>query len=356
MKKRIAFFQNELTVGGIQKSLINLLSNFDYDRFDVDLYLFDNNNYWESELPKELNVKYLSPVSKLYSFIPFDMAKALIKPDFEGAPTYDLAIDFNSYQNCCAVGAIKVPAKKRVMWIHNDVGIKLKNEWKYKLLWTLFKGKFKYYDEFVAVSDGLIQPFRRESGVKDKPITPIQNYISIKEITEKLLEEPAGLSIDERNMNFVALGRLCHQKGYDIMIDYFAEAIKKRDDLRLYIIGDGEDRAALREKIAALSLSDKITLLGNQKNPFCFMKHMDAFISTSRYEGQGMNIMEAMVVGLPLYCTKNLEKYVPGLVGREDMVSALISAKKEEKHPDTLEKYNSEILSAVYSLAENQLR
>lgn len=351
MKKRIAFFQNELTVGGIQKSLINLLSNFDYSNYDVDLYLFDDNNYWEADLPKELNVIYLKPVSKLLSFLPFDIAKAFIKPNFGDCGEYDLSIDFNSYQNCCAAGAIRIPAKKRVMWIHNDVGIKLKNEWKYKILWTLFKGKFKYYDEFVAVSDALIEPFRKESGVTDKKITPIQNYISIKEIHEKLKCEPEDLNIDKSCMNFVALGRLCHQKGYDIMIDYFSAALKKRSDLRLYIIGDGEDRQAVEEQISRLSLEDKVFLLGNQQNPFCYMKHMDAFISTSRYEGQGMNIMEAMVVGLPLYCTKNLEKYVPDLVGRADMVKALTESEKAEKTPDDLNKYNTEILRSVYALA-----
>ena len=136
------------------------------------------------------------------------------------------------------------------------------------------------------------------------------------------------------------------------MLNYFAEASKERDDLRLYVIGDGEDRQLLTEQIQSLSLTDKVTLLGNQKNPFCYMKHMDAFISTSRYEGQGMNIMEAMVVGLPLYCTKNLEKYVPGLCGKENMTEALINAKKEAKKPNHLEKYNSDILNGVYALAD----
>lgn len=353
MKKRIAFFQNEFTVGGIQKSLLNLLSNFDYDKFDVDLYLFNRDNYWESDLPKELNIIYLKPVLKLFSFVPFNIAKLFIKPDFgKNCPQYDLAIDFNSYQNSCAVGVIKVPAKKRVMWIHNDVGIKLKNEWKYRVLWSFFKGKFKYYDEFVAVSNGLIEPFRKASKVTDKKITAIQNYISIKEIREKLKEEPENLVIDEKCMNFVALGRLCHQKGYDIMLDCFADAVKEREDLRLYIIGDGEDRKILEEQISRLSLDDKVTLLGNQQNPFCYMKHMDAFISTSRYEGQPLNIMEAMAVGLPLYCTKNLEKYAAGLKGYEDITKAIISAKKEDKKPDDLKRYNNEILEQISKLVK----
>ncbi len=351
MKKRIAFFQNELTVGGIQKSLINLLSNFDYDKFDVDLYLFNDENYWQSELPEQLNIKYLKPVSKIWSLLPFAFSKAFVKPNFGDCGEYDLAIDFNSYQNSCAVGAIKIPAKRRVMWIHNDVEIKLNNEWKYKLLWTMFKGKFKYYDQFIAVSEGIKEPFRKMSGVSQE-ISSIQNYISIKEIEEKLQQEPENFKVDESKFNLVALGRLCHQKGYDIMLDKFSEALKQREDLRLYIIGDGEDRAAIEDRIAELKLDDKVYLLGNQANPFCYMKHMDAFISTSRYEGQPLNIMEAMAVGLPTYCTKNLEKYAKGIEGYEDIVSAIVSAEKVEKKPDPLTEYNTTILNSVYALAE----
>lgn len=352
MKKRIAFFQNEFTVGGIQKSLLNLLSNFDYENYDVDLYLFDDNNYWESDLPKELNIIYQKPVSKLLSFVPFEVAKLFINPKYKEGVTYDVAIDFNSYQNSCAVGAIKAPAKKRVMWIHNDVGIKLNDEWKYKLLWTLFKGKFKYYDQFIPVSEGLIEPFRKASKITDKKISAIMNYISIKEIREKLKEDPSDITVDPECTNLVALGRLCHQKGYDIMLDCFAEALKDRPDLRLYIIGDGEDRQALTEQIQRLGLGDKVTLLGNKQNPFCYMKLMDAFISTSRYEGQPLNIMEAMAVGLPLYCTKNLEKYAPGLNGYEDITSAIKTVTKTDKHPDDLIEYNSTILSQVEGLCD----
>ena len=82
------------------------------------------------------------------------------------------------------------------------------------------------------------------------------------------------------------------------------------------------------------------------------MNRMDAFISTSRYEGQPLNIMEAMVVGLPLYCSKNLENYTEGLEGREDISKALIDARKEEKRPDNLEAYNKRILNNIAKLAD----
>ena len=149
--KRIAFFQDNLDVGGIQKSIMNLLRNFDYEGYQVDLYLSDRKSFWHVDFPEQLTIKYLPHIPRIYSFMPFDTAKKLVHLDFSDCEEYDLAIDFNSYQFSCALGALTVPAKRRVMWIHNNVSVKLQNEWKYRVLWSNFKDKFKYYDEFVVL-------------------------------------------------------------------------------------------------------------------------------------------------------------------------------------------------------------
>lgn len=350
--KRIAIFQSDLGVGGIQKSIINLLKNMDYKAAHVDLYLSERAEFWSVDFPGELNVKYLEPVSPVFKFLPFELGKRLAAPDFSSVEEYDLAIDFNSYQFSCAVGACTIPAKKRVMWVHNNVEIKLNNEWKYRVLWNAFKGKFRYYDKFICVSQALVEPFRRMSRVGDKDFAVIENYIDVAEIRSKAEELPEGFAVDPACMNFVALGRLCHQKGYDMMLDIFAKACCVRDDIRLYIIGGGEDEQSLKQQAEELGISDRVFFLLNQSNPYAYMSMMDAFISTSRYEGQPLNIMEAMAVGLPLYCSKNLEQYSRGLRGKEDMVSALINAQKEEKRPDDLAEYNQRILDSVISLAE----
>lgn len=349
--KRIAFFQNDLGVGGIQKSIVNLLRNLDYDRFQVDLYLSEKTEFWAQDFPAELNIRYLKPIPRFWSFLPFDLAKKCVHYDFPAGVGYDLAVDFNSYQCSCAVGALTVPAKKRVMWIHNDVRIKLRSEWKYRVLWHFFKGKFKYFDGFVPVSKALEEPFRAMSGVENKAFTVIPNFIDVGEIHRKMAEDCPELELDENCMNFVALGRLCHQKGYDIMLDTFAAALKQRPELRLYIIGDGEDRAALEQQAVDLGIRKEVSFLGNQPNPYRYMARMDAFLSTSRYEGQGMNIMEAKVIGLPVYCPKRLEPYIEGLRGCEDLASAMVAAQKTEKRPDDLQKYNGEILARVAALA-----
>jgi len=349
--KRIAFFQDNLGVGGIQKSIINLLRCFDYENYEVDLYLSDSKRFWDVDFPEQLNIKYLKHIPRALSFIPFDIAKKLVSLDFEGVEEYDLAIDFNSYQFSCALGALTVPAKRRVMWIHNNVDVKLENEWKYRVLWHNFKDKFKYYDEFVGVSKGVVGPFRDCSGMFEKKFNVIQNTIDTDEIYSKINEE-VDFEVDDTKLNFVALGRLCHQKAYDIMLESFSKVVEKRDDVHLYIIGDGEMRMMLEYMRDSLGLTDYVTFLGQKTNPFVYMNKMDAFLSTSRYEGQPLNVMEAKALGLPQYCTKNLEIYSEGLVGYEDIVDALIHAKREEKQRDDLVEYNAEIIRRIKLLAE----
>ncbi len=350
MKKKIAFFQKDLGVGGIQKSVVNLMRNMDYDRFDIWLFLSEKQDFWNLDFPKELHINYLNPTPKFWSFVPFELALKKIHYCFPEGEVFDLAVDFNSYQCSTAVGALTVPAKKRVMFIHNDVEIKYKNEWKYRVLWNCFKGKFRHFDAFVAGTASIIEPFRRLSGVTDKPYSAIHNFIDVEAIRQKI-KEPDDLEVDRSKMNFVALGRLHHQKGYDLMLDAFAKACGERDDLHLYIIGDGEEREALESQRRQLMLEKEVTFLGSRANPYCVMNKMDAFISTSRYEGHPLGIMDAMVVGLPLYCSKNLEPYIDGLVGYEDMAAAISSAQKEAKHPDDLKEYNRKIIDSYWELA-----
>ena len=345
--KHIAIFQSDLRVGGIQKALINILREIDYNTCRVDLYLYDKGSFFDMPSHENLRVVRLNPrMASLKRFVYFDALYALSRDITHGQP-YDAAVDFNSYQNECAVGALKTNARKKIMWIHNDMEIKLRNEPKYRVLWHFFKGKLRHYDEFAAVSPGIIDGFRRVSGILDKPITPIPNHIDTAEIFRKK-DSPVDFSPDASKLNLCSVGRICHQKGYDLLISCLAEVRKRRSDFHFYLIGDGPDRAALERQITASGLTGFVTLLGNQKNPFCYMDKTDGFVLMSRYEGQGMVIREAQALGLPLYISKNLEAYNPGITGCDDMATALLGAEKPaEKHYDDLSAYNADISRAL---------
>ncbi len=351
--KKVAIFQSDLRVGGIQKALVNILNEIDYSEYSVDLFLFDENKFFDMPEHENLKTYYLKPFFWLNRMVYFNTLKRIQKVDNLPDCEYDIAIDFNSYRNDCSIGAISVKAKKRVMWIHNDVEIKLKNEIKYKILWHFFNKKLSYFDEFCAVSPGIIDGFRRVSGIADKKITAIPNHVDSGEIFEKSAQALLDFEVDESKYNLCSVGRICHQKGFDILMEHLKIIKSKRNDLHFYLIGDGPDREKLEEQIKNLGLSDSVTLLGNQPNPFNYMDKMDGFVLTSRYEGQGIVILEAKALGLSLFIPPHLEKYNPTIPSTKDIETAIIKAEKKEKTRDDLSEYNSAIgksLSEVLSL------
>lgn len=348
--KKIAIFQCDLHVGGIQKALVNILNEIDYSKCGVDLYLFDDECFFELPQNEHLQITFCKPYPFLNRLIYFDILRRMYSGPWKDKE-YDVAIDFNSYRNECAVGAVSVRAKKRVMWLHNDIEIKLNNEPKYKILWHFFKKKLSFFDEFCAVSPGIIDGFRRTSGIWDKPVTAIPNHIDTAEIFAKM-DAPIDFEPDSGVYNFCTMGRICHQKGFDILMGYLAKLRDKRTDFHLYLLGDGPDREKLESQISELGLTPFVTLLGNQPNPFPYLKKLDGFVLTSRYEGQGLVIWEAKAVGLEIFITENLVKYNPGIDSRADLVEAMAGAERREKVPDDLSGYNRAIGDSLRKVLE----
>ena len=348
--KQIAIFQCDFNVGGIQKALLNILNDIDYTRCAVDVFVYDDKVFFDLPERENLNIRFMKPYPFLNRLVYFNLLRRIV-PKVQTDKVYDIAIDFNSYRNECAIGALSVKAKKRVMWIHNDVEIKKRNEPKYRILWHFFKAKLKEYDEFAAVSPGIIDGFRRVSGIYDKKITAIPNHIDTDEIFRKAAA-PVEFRVDPANYNLCTMGRICHQKGFDILMEYMEKVHAARPDIHLYLLGDGPDRQKLEAQIASLGLQDTVTLLGNQPNPFPYVDQMDGFTLTSRYEGQGLVIWEAKSLGLELFITDNLEKYNPGIAGYRDVTAALIGAQRRPKVRDDLREYNEAIRRSLDELLE----
>ncbi len=343
--KRIAIFQRDFRVGGIQKALVNILESLDYSRYAVDVYVFDDEPFYTLRAHDGLRVIPCRPWPYVSRFVPFPLARRLF-PAIVSDRQYDVAVDFNSYSAECAAAALSVKAEKRVMWIHNDMRIKYEEEPKYRLLWFFFREKFRHFDAFAAVSPGIVDGFRRMTGLENAPVTVVPNSIDTAEIFRRAEEAPE-CGIDETRYNLCSMGRLVHQKGFDLLLDDFAKVRELRPDMHLTLIGDGPEREALAAQIKRLGLSDCVSMTGNLQNPYPVLKRMDGFALESRYEGQGIVLWEAKALGLELFMHKRLEPYNPDLRGTEDMIGALAAAKKREKMPDDLREYNEKVSHAL---------
>lgn len=96
----------------------------------------------------------------------------------------------------------------------------------------------------------------------------------------------------------VAMGRLSREKGFDLLVEAFARCAPARPDWGLLVLGEGPERAALEAQAARLGVADRIRLPGLANPPFATLRAADLFVMSSRYEGQGLALIEAMACGL----------------------------------------------------------
>ena len=97
-----------------------------------------------------------------------------------------------------------------------------------------------------------------------------------------------------------AVGRLVPQKGFDLLLEAFAKAKDAIPEWKLVLWGDGPDRAALEAQRDRLGLSARVEMPGITNRPGEWIAQTDVFVLSSRFEGWGLVVGEAMAAGLPV--------------------------------------------------------
>ena len=100
-----------------------------------------------------------------------------------------------------------------------------------------------------------------------------------------------------------AVGRLTNQKDFINLINAFALTVNSLDFIRLVIIGSGEQKELLLSLVEDFGLGSRVEFLGFQSNPYKFMNASDLFVMSSKWEGPGHVLIEALGIGCPVITT-----------------------------------------------------
>ncbi|WP_406944829.1 glycosyltransferase [Halobacillus sp. SY10] len=383
MKKRLLFIMPSLSAGGGEKSLINLLSRMDYEKYEIDLFLFNHDGIFLELLPEKVNIlpindtleKFSLPLFRSLSTLSIHRNYSLLYNRFkyalqnrgfkntsvkeqmnwrhlsESIPVldkeYDVAIGFlekTSTYFCVD----KVKAKKKVGWIHIDYDhLGMDPEFD--------NGYFASLDHIVTVSEECAAILKRRFPTHENKIEVIYNIVSPKLITKMAdMEEDVLENGPYKKINILSVGRLHHQKGFDLSIKACRRLVDKGYPICWHIIGEGEERGRLTDLIHENNLENHFKLLGLKSNPYPYMKQADIYVQTSMFEGKSIAIDEAKILNKPIVVTD----FSTARDQIENGVTGIIVAKKPEDIASGLEKLltNEELKSRLqYNLSYENL-
>jgi GalNAc-alpha-(1->4)-GalNAc-alpha-(1->3)-diNAcBac-PP-undecaprenol alpha-1,4-N-acetyl-D-galactosaminyltransferase len=140
----------------------------------------------------------------------------------------------------------------------------------------------------------------------------------------------AGQAQDKNGRMMIAMGRLVHQKGFDLLLRAFSMIAAKYPEWSLTVLGEGPLRADLEAQTEALHLAGRVRWAGLVEDPFPAFCGADLFVFSSRFEGFGLALAEAMACGLPVVsfdCPEGpsdiIRNGVDGVLVPQEDVSAL---------------------------------
>ncbi|MDQ0270929.1 glycosyltransferase [Cytobacillus purgationiresistens] len=351
MKKKILISSFDLAIGGVERSLVGLLNQLDYSKYDVDIMLFKHEGEFLDLLPS--SPKLLNEVPQYATFrksigeivrdgyyqIGLSRLAARSFSSFYGRmknipePGY-LTIQYGWEMTCkflpelsqeydVAIGFLwphhfigqKVKAKKRIGWIHTDYSNITLNP-------RIEINMWRKLDHIVAVSEECMDQFLGLYPAFDEKTEVIENILSPAFIHEQAkIESPKEVNPATEKTIIVTVGRLSHAKGLDYAIHACVDLINRGYLIEWYVIGYGQLESELILLIEELQLEKHFFLLGKKVNPYPYIQVCDIYVQPSRYEGKAVTVREAQILGKPVVITD----YPTAKSQAKDGVDALIA-------------------------------
>ena len=316
--KTIVISSGDLTMGGLQKILVEYLKLIDKNKYRIVLLIandYGKKNLFLEEIPKNVEIQFVRPynlVSKIaelskkrkilnrvllkgYRHKSKRVFKSIFLEKLSKLGKIDLIIDFD--------GGLKsildnLKAEKKIIWIHSSIR-KHKQDNKSKI--SRYGEELKKYDKIIAICKEMNEEIKELYPFLSSEIEYIYNPLDCNNIIEQGNENIEKMTSYEKELierdYFLAVSRLdTVQKDFETLIEGYSILKNKGIKEKLYIIGEGNGRVKIEKMIEEKNSGEDVILLGEKKNPYVWIKHSKLFIHSSRYEGFGVVLLEALML------------------------------------------------------------
>ncbi len=304
-KKRIALVVNSLSNGGAERvasGISKVLSSV----YEIDIIV--NNARVDYSYEGKLIPMRIPNVSGFMAGIVDKVMipnKILFLRKLKKQKHYEAVISFSERTNLVNVISGS-RTSKAIVSIHNSAE-REKNTG--MILRTYRKLQRQYYfpraDKIVSCSKEIRDELLREYKMPEDRVCVIYNGIDVEEVRRLSAKPPekAEKKKDDGDYLIVTIGRLKKQKGQWHLIRVVKYLRDQGMNVRLLILGEGEQQKRLEELVAQCGLTDAVMMPGFVRNPFSYLARADAAVFPSLYEGFSLAILEALACGVPCIST-----------------------------------------------------
>lgn len=296
---KLALFLPDLGGGGAERITLNLAEQLVSEGVEVDLVVARGRGDLRSQVPANINLVDLNARRYVTSILPFVRYLIRSKPD--------VVLSALPVANCIAVWSCflaRFPGRL-VLGNHGAIqsGIAASSLLRKKILFSLMMWTYPRANNFIAVSEGVADDIAATFNLSRNKIDVIYNPVITPGIRAKIQEtvNHPWLQAGQPPV-IVSVGRLTAQKDYPTLLRAFSE-LKQSKDVRLIILGEGEDRGSLEALTRQLGIAGDTEMPGFVANPLPYIKAARVFALSSRWEGLPTVLIEALACGTPIVST-----------------------------------------------------
>lgn len=297
---KILFMIHDLSVGGAEKVLVNLVNNMDKSKFDITVCALFGGGINEQFLKPHIKfyTVWKKPIpgnSKLMKLMsPKKLHKLCVKEH------YDIEISYLEGSTARIISGCSDKETKLISWIH----IEQHTKECVSIAFRSFEEAercYKKFDRTVCVSEYVKNDFT--SLVKlEKTVDILYNTNETAMIIEQSKELVEDGIFNDNEIKIIGIGKIKKNKGFDRLARIHKSLLADGLPVHTYILGTGQQQNEIQSYIVDNHLENSFTFLGYHTNPYKYLSKCDLFVCTSFSEGFSTAATEALILGVPV-CT-----------------------------------------------------